>query len=108
MELCYILNMLETSRVENAVGTEQDSLPEPPPECRVILFNDDFTTKDFVISVLVSIFNKSEYEAQAVMQAAHTNGNAVIGVYTYDIAVTRANAATVRARKYGFPLKIEV
>ncbi|MFC2330802.1 MAG: ATP-dependent Clp protease adaptor ClpS [Treponema sp.] len=100
--------MLETSRVENAVGTEQDSLPEPPPECRVILFNDDFTTKDFVISVLVSIFNKSEYEAQAVMQAAHTNGNAVIGVYTYDIAVTRANAATVRARKYGFPLKIEV
>ena len=74
--------MLKTSNAANTVGTEQDSLPEPPPECRVILFNDDFTTKDFVISVLISIFDKSEYEAEAVMQAAHTNGNAVIGVYT--------------------------
>lgn len=100
--------MLKTSNAANTVGTEQNSLPEPPPECRVILFNDDFTTKDFVISVLISIFDKSEYEAEAVMQAAHTNGNALIGVYTYDIALTRANAATARARKHGFPLKIEV
>ena len=80
---------------------------ELPPDCRVILFNDDFTTKAFVIAVLVSVFSKSEPEAEALTEEAHQNGKAVIGVYTYDIAVTRTNIATARAQKQGFPLKIE-
>lgn len=100
--------MLETAHVAQTVRAEQDSFPEPPPECKVILFNDDYTTKDFVVSVLISIFDKSKNEANAVMEEAHRNGKAVIGVYTYDIAMTRAAMATSQARQHGFPLKIEV
>ncbi|MGP1457791.1 MAG: ATP-dependent Clp protease adaptor ClpS [Treponema sp.] len=100
--------MLETAHIEKNARAEQDSFPEPPPECRVILFNDDFTTMDFVVSILISIFDKSKYEAKAVMEEAHRSGKAVIGVYTYDIAMTLATTATARARQHGFPLKIEV
>ena len=60
------------------------------------------------IEVLVEIFNKSEDEAVTLMQTVHNNGSAVVGVYTYDIAVTKAGIATERAREKGFPLKIEV
>ena len=99
--------MLETAHVAQTVRAEQDSFPEPPPECKVILFNDDFTTKAFVIAVLVSVFSKSELEAEALTEETHQKGKAIIGVYTYDIAVTRTNIATARARKQGFPLRIE-
>lgn len=79
-----------------------------PPEGCVIFFNDDYTTKDFVVDVLVSVFHKSESEARKMMQAVHTKGKAEIGVYAYDIAVTLAAIATQRARNEGFPLMIEV
>ncbi len=89
-------------------GTDTEIDLELPPECEVIFFNDDFTTMDFVVEVLVEIFNKSEDEAVTLMQTVHNNGSAVVGVYTYDIAVTKAGIATERAREKGFPLKIEV
>ena len=89
-------------------GTDTEIDLELPPECEVIFFNDDFTTKDFVVEVLIEIFNKSNEEAVTRMEAVHNNGSAVVGVYTYDIAVTKAGMATERARENGFPLKIEV
>ncbi|MBQ1949854.1 MAG: ATP-dependent Clp protease adaptor ClpS [Treponema sp.] len=81
---------------------------EIPPECCVVFYNDDFTTKDFVVQVLIDVFHKNETEAVELMELVHNAGRAVVGIYTYDIAVTRASMTTSRARKNGFPLKVEV
>ena len=63
---------------------------------------------DFVVEVLVSIFNKSQDDAQNLMTTVHKNGSAVIGTYTYDIAVSRTNLTRSIAKKNGFPLRVEV
>lgn len=99
---------------ETSVGSSQSSdfadtvIFEIPPECSVVFYNDDFTTKEFVVEVLKDIFHKSEEEAVSLMETVHKSGRAVVGVYTYDIAVSRARLTTDRARKNGFPLKVEV
>lgn len=79
-----------------------------PPEKKVVFYNDDFTTMDFVVEVLVSIFNKSPVEAQTIMETVHKNGSAVAGTYTYDIAVSRTSLTRTIAKKNGFPLRVEV
>lgn len=81
---------------------------EVPPEKDVVFYNDDYTTMDFVVEVLVSIFNKSHDDAENLMQTVHQNGSAVIGTYTYDIAVSRTNLTRSIAKKNGFPLRVEV
>ncbi|MBP3561759.1 MAG: ATP-dependent Clp protease adaptor ClpS [Treponema sp.] len=87
---------------------EDNAVIELPPECEVIFFNDDYTTKDFVVDILVSVFNKDEQTATDLMELVHNSGSAIVGTYTYDIAVTRASIATTRAKKNEFPLRIEV
>ena len=81
---------------------------ELPPEKNVIFYNDDVTTMDFVVEVLVSIFNKAPEEAHRLMMQVHENGSSVVGTYTYDIAVSRTNLTIQVARKNGFPLRVEV
>ncbi len=81
---------------------------ELPPTKNVVFYNDDFTTMDFVIDVLVSIFNKSHEEAEKLMRQVHESGSSVVGTYTYDIAVSRTNLTIQVARKKGFPLRVEV
>ena len=81
---------------------------ELPPEKNVVFYNDDFTTMEFVVDVLVSIFNKSSVEAETLMRQVHENGSSVVGTYTYDIAVSRTNLTIQAARKNGFPLRVEV
>jgi ATP-dependent Clp protease adaptor protein ClpS len=63
---------------------------------------------DFVVDVLVSIFNKSHDEAELIMQTVHQKGSAVVGIYTYDIAVSRTNLTKAIAKKNGFPLRVEI
>ena len=77
-------------------------------ERSVVFYNDDYTTMEFVVDVLVSIFNKSQSDAQNLMTTVHENGSAVIGTYTYDIAVSRTNLTRSIAKKNGFPLRVEV
>ena len=91
-----------------ANGLTEDASFELPPERKVVFYNDDFTTMSFVVDVLVSIFNKSLQEAEALMQAVQEPGSSVVGVYTYDIAVSRTNLTIQTARKNGFPLRVEV
>ena len=79
-----------------------------PPVMKVIFYNDDVTTMDFVVDILVRIFNKSEVTAKKLMLEIHTTGSTVVGEYTYDIAVSRKNLATQVARENGFPLRIEI
>lgn len=73
---------------------------------KVIIFNDDYTTMDFVVMVLQSIFNKEHKEAEELMLTVHNTGQAVVGVYTYDMARTRVERATMMAQDNGFPLRL--
>ncbi|MCR5253927.1 MAG: ATP-dependent Clp protease adaptor ClpS [Treponema sp.] len=97
------------SQMENA-GSDvaEDTGIQLPPERKVVFYNDDFTTMEFVVDVLMSIYNKSHDEAENLMQAVHEEGSSVVGVYTFDIAVSRANLTKQIARKNGFPLRVEV
>jgi ATP-dependent Clp protease adaptor protein ClpS len=76
-----------------------------PRRYRVLLHNDDYTTMEFVVEVLVTIFHKNLEEATAIMLAVHERGLAVCGVYTEEIAETRISQVHEKARKAGFPLR---
>ncbi len=76
-----------------------------PEEYRVLLLNDDFTTMEFVVSVLMTVFHKSIPEATRLMLDVHKKGRATVGIYGYDIAVTKINQVHQLARQNGFPLK---
>lgn len=72
---------------------------------RVLLHNDDYTTMEFVILVLVDIFRKTAEEASEIMLAVHRNGMGVCGVYPREIAEFRVYEVEKRARLAGFPLR---
>ena len=78
---------------------------EEPKKYKVLLLNDDFSTMDFVIEVLVKIFRKSSDESEKIMLDIHNNGKAVCGVYTHEIAFTKVAQIKTMGRKAGFPLK---
>ena len=80
----------------------------PPPSGIVIFFNDDYTTKEFVVDVLVSVFHKSESEANVLMETVHKKGSSEIGIYSLDIAETRAAITKSKAKEQGFPLQVKV
>jgi ATP-dependent Clp protease adaptor protein ClpS len=77
-----------------------------PPMYQVIVFNDDFTTKEFVVGILVVIFHKSQADATELMWRVHRLGKGVAGVYPLEIAETKIAAVTEMARENGFPLKL--
>ena len=79
-----------------------------PRRFKVIIYHDDFTTMDFVVMILMQVFLKSEEEAQTLMLMVHHSDRAVVGIYTYDIAVSKAQKATNLAREQGFPLRLTV
>jgi len=76
-----------------------------PKMYRVILHNDDYSTMDFVIEVLISIFHKPAADATRIMIDVHKKGMGICGVYTYDIATTRVARVHQLAKKREFPLK---
>ena len=79
-----------------------------PENYRVILLNDDFTPMDFVVAVLVSIFNKSQEEAETLMFKVHKTGQASVGIYVYDIAATKCFQVLTAAKNNNFPLQCKV
>jgi ATP-dependent Clp protease adaptor protein ClpS len=89
---------------EEEVATESRERLKRPPLFRVLLHNDDFTTMEFVIEVLVQVFGKSEADAFGIMWAVHTQGVGVAGVYTYEIAEMKIERVTQMARAREFPL----
>ncbi|WP_281531467.1 ATP-dependent Clp protease adaptor ClpS [Leyella stercorea] len=78
-----------------------------PRRYKVIIYNDDFTTMEFVVLVLTSVFFKSTEEAEALMLAVHKSGSAVVGIYSYDMAISKVRKATMMAREENFPLRLE-
>lgn len=81
---------------------------DPPKDYKVVFHNDDFTTMEFVTDVLRSVFGKPADEAVSLMMQVHRVGKAVVGVYSFDVAMTKASIATSMARDEGYPLKITV
>jgi ATP-dependent Clp protease adaptor protein ClpS len=77
-----------------------------PDRYKVTIYNDDVTTMDFVVMILITVFFKDETEAEQLMLKVHHTGKAVVGVYSYDIAVSKVRKATVMAREEGFPLRL--
>jgi ATP-dependent Clp protease adaptor protein ClpS len=76
-----------------------------PPLYKVVLLNDDYTTMDFVMRVLESVFQKSPAEAYQIMMHVHVNGRGIAGVYPWEVAETKAAAVISLAKDAGFPLK---
>lgn len=81
---------------------------ELPPEYKVIFHNDDFTTMEFVVDLLVTVFKKNVDDAVKIMSEIHTQGKGIVGIYSYDMAHTRTKVALQRARENKFPLRITV
>lgn len=72
---------------------------------RVILFNDDYTSMEFVVDILISVFNKPAAEATKIMLDVHKKGSGVCGVYTHDIALTKVSQVHRQAKINEFPLR---
>ena len=79
-----------------------------PPLYRVLLHNDNYTTRDFVVAVLKEVFHKSEPEAIQIMLHVHNNGVGVAGVYTFEVAETKIKTVEKLARENEFPLRLSV
>jgi ATP-dependent Clp protease adaptor protein ClpS len=75
-----------------------------PPLFKVILLNDDYTPREFVVAVLKAVFRMNAEQAYNVMMTAHRRGACVIAVYTRDVAETKAKEATELGRAKGYPL----
>ncbi len=76
-----------------------------PSMYKVLLHNDDYTTMEFVVEVLMFIFNKPPEEATRIMLNVHEKGIGVCGVYTYEVAETKVDMVHTAAKENGFPLK---
>ncbi len=89
---------------EEAAVAESREKVEEPPLFKVLLHNDDYTTMEFVVWILESIFNMAVDQAIQVMLNVHTQGIGVAGVYTYEIAEMKVNKTTDLARENEYPL----
>lgn len=74
----------------------------------VVLLNDDYTTMDFVIDILMEVFQKNKEEASFIMLDVHLKGRGTVGVYPYDIANTKVTRVEILARESGFPLRADL
>jgi ATP-dependent Clp protease adaptor protein ClpS len=92
------------SEIVNKPTTKVRVKTERPRLHKVILVNDDYTPREFVVTVLKAEFRMSEDQAHRVMITAHRRGVCVVAVYTQDVAETKATRATDLGRSKGYPL----
>ena len=97
--------MAERNRGETELLTRDEEKLKEPREYMVILLNDNYTTKEFVVEILMLVFHKNPEEAHSIMLNVHNKGQGVVGVYTWDIAQTKANQVHAIAKQYEYPLK---
>ena len=84
--------------------TRSEKKTKPPPLYKVLLHNDDYTTQEFVVFVLMAVFRKSEADAMQIMLAVHQSGLGVAGLYPFDVAETKVTKVMELAAENGFPL----
>ncbi len=92
------------SRFEESAVAESSEKVEQPPLFTVLLHNDDYTTMDFVVWVLQSVFSMPEEQAIQIMLNVHVKGVGVAGIYTYEVAEMKVERTTALAREHEFPL----
>ena len=92
---------------EEAVENVDEEIEEPDLY-RVLLHNDHYTTMDFVVEVIVRVFHKPVLEATRIMLDVHRKGKGLVGIFPYDIAVTKQELVLQMARAREFPLKCTV
>ena len=93
----------------NIVTKQKDQVKiKKPKQYKVVMYNDDYTTMEFVINVLVNVFNKKLIEAEKIMLDVHERGKGVAGIYSHDIAITKVYTAMSMAKEQGFPFKLTV
>lgn len=95
-------------RTDGVVKERVDSKTKNPTLYAVILLNDQYTTMEFVIYVLETIFQMSPAEAHRIMMQVHVNGRGVAGIYPWEVAETKAAGVVSLAREAGYPLKATV
>jgi ATP-dependent Clp protease adaptor protein ClpS len=93
----------EHPELEPDTSTEEEL--QEPRKYKVLLHNDDYTTMEFVVHVLKSVFSKQETEAIQIMLTVHRNGIGVCGIYTAEVAETKVALVHHMAKKEGYPLK---
>ena len=97
--------MAERNRGETELLNRDEEKLKEPREYMVILLNDNYTTKEFVVEILMEVFHKNPEEAHSIMLKVHNKGRGVVGVYSWDIAQTKANQVHAIAKQYEYPLK---
>ena len=94
----------KTGFEESATSDTEEDVKEPP-FYKVLLHNDDYTSMEFVVEVLMHVFNKPIAEATGIMLNVHKQGTGLCGHYPYDVAETKVETVHLLARERGFPLK---
>jgi ATP-dependent Clp protease adaptor protein ClpS len=95
----------EQQRPDGEVLERTERELKEPDLYQVVLLNDDYTTMDFVVEILETVFHKQPAEAFRIMMQVHTQGRGVCGQYTYEVAETKVSTVQERARLAGFPLQ---
>lgn len=93
-----------TTEGEGGVLTEKKQKLKKPALYKILLHNDDFTSMEFVVSILETVFHKPQAEAVKIMMAVHLQGIGIAGVYTYEVAESKINKVIKMAQEEGFPL----
>ena len=93
------------NELDHGVVTETEKKLKKPPLYKVLLHNDNYTTQEFVVYILQSIFRHPPTKATQIMLHVHRRGIGVAGVYTYEVAETKVDQVHALAKEYEFPLK---
>jgi len=92
-------------RIKDKPASKIDDKIKEPEQFKVILLNDHYTTMEFVVEILMAIFHKSIEDASRIMLDVHKKGKGLVGVYTWDIAITKTEQVHTAAKENNFPLK---
>ena len=92
----------------DAVKERVETKKQEPKQYKVVLLNDDYTTMEFVMRVLESVFQKSPAEAYRIMMHVHLNGKGIAGVYAWEVAETKVETVINMARHAEFPLRAAI
>ena len=106
------ITTINRDMAQEEIQKQRQSVTRPvtrePRRHKVIILNDDFTTFEFVIEIMMTVFRKTHEQACEIAETTHINQKAVVGTYPLDIAKTKVAKATELARAEGFPLKFDI
>ena len=98
----------EDAKLDGDLSVERKKKTEEPARWKVLLHNDDYTTTDFVVDILIRYFQKAHGEATQIMLQVHHKGAGVAGVYSKDVAESKVYEVTLEARTQGMPLLLTI